>query len=100
MSKAPRAAAPRLPGHTRKSVKMFVSYAHKDHVWMERLDTVLQGFKCDDRLTKSKARLNLCIWTDKDLMLGSPFDIQIKQELDGMHIFVPLVSPPFFWSWY
>jgi serine/threonine protein kinase len=38
--------------------------------------------------------------TDHRSDIYSPFDVQIKQELDGMNIFVPLVSPHFFSSWY
>jgi len=100
MSKAPRGFVAGSPSRSRRSVKMFVSHAHKDHVWMDRLDTVLQGFQFDDRLTRRKVKLDLGIWTDKDLAVGSPFDVQIKQELELMHIFVPLVSSHFFSSWY
>src|SRR5438132_1338569 len=35
-----------------------------------------------------------------ELSFGNPWDGEIKQELDEMDIFVPLVSPDFFSSWY
>jgi hypothetical protein len=83
----------------RQAVKLFVSYSHKDHVWMKRLMTVLEGFQYDDRLAKRSLRF-VHAWHDKELTKGNHWDGEIQQELSAMDIFVPLVSMDYFSSWY
>ena len=59
---------------------------------MERLAPLLDGFQYDDRL-KNRSRLKyLHAWHDKELTAGNQWDGEIKQELEEMDIFVPLVS--------
>jgi len=99
MSNALRSALPRHAGRRRPSVKLFISYSHKNRVWMERLGVFLNGFQYDDRLA-NRGLQYLHAWHDNELSLGNPWDGDIRQELEEMDIFVPLVSPEFFASWY
>lgn len=85
----------------KRTVKIFVSYAHLDKVWMQRLKPLLEGLHWDGRNATLPAKVDeVKAWHDKDLKKGDPFDPAIHKELDEMHIFVPLVSPHFFASWY
>lgn len=96
----PLRTAPSRSGVARNpSVKLFVSYSHRNRVWMERLGVFLNGFQYDDRLT-NRGLQYLHAWHDTELTVGNPWDGEIRQELDEMDIFVPLVSPDFFASWY
>src|SRR5947208_4361502 len=99
MSKALRSAPPNPAGRRKPSVRLFISYSHKNRVWMERLGVFLNGFQYDDRLTNRNLDY-VHAWHDNELSMGNPWDGEIKPELDEMDIFVPLVSPEFFSSWY
>ncbi len=83
------------------SVKLFISYAHQNKVWMKHLEPLVCSFPYDDRLTAMRADLT-CVhaWHDKELTVGNPWDDTIRKELDEMDVFVPLVSADFFASWY
>ena|SRR5947209_13605378 len=101
MTKVPPPSPPGRPGRRRVAVKLFISYSHQNRVWMERLAPLLDGFKYDDRLTKSSTGLDYVHpWHDNELPVGNPWDGEIKRELEEMDIFVPLVSAHFFASWY
>ena len=100
MSKTSRASPTMVANGAKHSVKMFISYSHQDHVWMKRLAVFLNGLKYDDRLSNGAGLQFVNIWHDKELTVGNPWDSEIKQELEEMDIFVPLVSAPFFASWY
>jgi hypothetical protein len=99
MSKTPRAPSARPAGRANHSVKLFISYSHRDKVWMERLAPLLDGFQYDDRMA-SRSLQYLHAWHDKELTAGNRWDDEIKHELAEMDIFVPLVSAHFFASWY
>lgn len=99
MSRAPFAAPTKLAGRRQRSVKLFISYAHSNRVWMERLSVFLNGLQFDDRLA-SRGLHYVYAWHDKELTVGNPWDGEIHQELEDMDIFVPLVSPHFFASPY
>src|SRR5262249_20597516 len=99
MSKTLRTAPPGPGGRRKAWVKLFISYAHTNRVWMERLGVFLNGFQYDDRLANRDLQY-LHDWHDNELSVGNPWDGEIRQELDEMDIFVPLVSPEFFASWY
>ncbi len=100
MNKIPRTSTPRSPGRAGHSVKLFISYSHRNKVWMKHLTPLLDGFRYDDRLANRPRLQYLHAWHDKDLPVGNPWDGEIKQELEEMDIFVPLVSIDFFSSGY
>lgn len=66
---------------------------------MDRLRVFLEGFQYDDRMAAHRVEY-LHAWHDNELTVGNPWDGEIKNELQEMDIFVPLVSPQFFQSWY
>lgn len=99
--KTPSAARPGSGGHRRVSVRLFISYSHQNRVWMERLAPLLDGFKYDERLTRNATGLDFVhAWHDKELTSGHQWDGEIRQELDRMDVFVPLVSEDFIASEY
>lgn len=100
MSKTPRATSINPASHVRSRVKLFISYAHKKKVWMERLAPLLDGIQYDDRLNNRSRLKYLHAWHDKELTAGNQWDGEIKQELEEMDIFVPLVSFEFLGSPY
>lgn len=69
---------------SRPMVRVFVSYAHEDAYWMQRLRSVIRfpGVQLD-------------VWSDQNIPPGMPWDSQIKHELDVMHVFVALISVHF-----
>ena len=100
MSKAPRSSLPGIP-RRRTAVTLFISYSHQDHVWMKRLLPVLNAIPGDDRLRNGPTGLSYVHdWHDQKLDAGHPWDDEIKQALDEMDIFVPLVSMDFLASGY
>lgn len=99
MSTTPRAVSAKPTGRRKRAVKLFISYSHRNKVWMERLMPLLDGFQYDDRLTKWRLTY-LHGWHDNELTKGNQWDGEIRQELAEMDIFVPLVSTEFFSSWY
>ena len=84
----------------KRSLKLFISYSHQNKVWMGHLAPLLDGFKYDDRLANRSDLQYLHAWHDQELTVGTPWDAEIKRELEEMNIFVPLVSAHFFASWY
>ena len=99
MPKPPRTPATKPAGRAKRSVKLFISYAHQNKVWMERLTPLLDGFQYDDRMA-SRSLQYLHAWHDKELTAGNQWDGEIKRELEEMDVFVPLISAHFFSSWY
>src|SRR5207247_2472273 len=98
MSTPSRTPSMKARGRAGRAVKLFISYSHQNRVWMERLVPLLDGFQYDDRLVNQSALKYLHTWHDKELSVGNPWDGEIKQELEEMDIFVPLVSAHFFSS--
>jgi class 3 adenylate cyclase len=72
---APDAAAP-----------VFISYSHKDKVWLKRLQTHLKPY---ERLGKIAA------WDDEKLRTGTEWKPQITAAIDNAQVAVLLVSPSF-----
>ena len=68
----------------RGQVNVFVSYSHKDAVWMERLMPLL-------RFPGVRVRR----WNDKEIKPGLRWDNEIKAALGNMDVFIPLVSVNF-----
>jgi hypothetical protein len=75
----------------RKSVELFVSYSHRDAVWLDRLKPLLQFEHCQD---------NAYHWDDRKMKAGDRWDKEIKGALERMDVFVCLVSTEFLTSGY
>ena len=69
--------------------KVFISYAHEDRAWCERLQQHLGGLRHQDRLT---------VWADDQIMAGGEWDPAIRRELDEAAIIVLIVTPAFLGS--
>ncbi|MEB4589842.1 COR domain-containing protein, partial [Candidatus Thiothrix sp. Deng01] len=69
-----------------KSIKLFISYSHKDEKYKKRLE---------EHLTAIKRKLPLIAWSDRSLFSGESVDEQIFQQLDTADIVLLLISPAF-----
>lgn len=67
-----------------KTVRVFVSYSHKDAYWMDALMPLL-------RFTGVRVKP----WSDKEIKPGLRWDKEIKDALAEMDVFIPLVSVHF-----
>ena len=65
-------------------VLLFVSYSHKDDYWMQALMPLLKF-----------PGVRVKLWNDKEIRPGVRWDKEIKDTLDEMHVFIPLVSVNF-----
>ena len=83
-----------------RRVTLFVSYAHQNRVWMQRLQPVFVAMQYDDRGSNLVGLDEVSTWHDHELQPGDQWDNEIGTALDTMDIFVPLVSMDFFASWY
>ena len=66
--------------------RVFVSYSHKDKVWLERLKTHLAPYRFDNALA---------VWTDEDLSPGDLWFEKIKAAVAATKVAVFLLSPNF-----
>jgi hypothetical protein len=71
-----------------KQPKIFVSYSHDDTEWLRRLDPHLRGLE-------QHHHADVKAWTDRQMVAGDDWDVQIKAALEEMDIFVALVTPHF-----
>ena len=80
-------------GETNKarSVRLFVSYSHKERTWFKRLFPLLRVKANVDALQP---------WHDTELKAGDRWDKEIQAELERMDIFLCLVSYQFLASSY
>lgn len=67
-----------------KAVRLFVSYSHKDDYWMTTLMPLLRFPGVDVKP-----------WNDKEIKPGLRWDKEIKDALERMDVFIPLVSVNF-----
>ena len=72
-------------------VRAFLSYAHEDHAWRDRL------LKHIGRLEHTN---QLVAFDDRQLKSGERWDERIKRELDAADIIIVLISPDFVGSRY
>lgn len=73
------------------SMKVFISYSHKDAVAAVRLHTQLASFRREGRLDA---------WFDRRIIPGYSIDKEIARELESCGLFLMLVSPDFLASDY
>ena len=73
------------------SVRVFLSYAHEDRAWCERLL---------DHLGWLRHSGQLAVFDDQQIKPGEHWDDRIRGELAGASIVVPLISPSFIGSRY
>ena len=73
------------------SVRVFVSYAHEDRAWCERLL---------DHLGWLRHSGQLAVFDDQQIKPGEQWDARIRGELAGASIVFPLISPSFIGSRY
>lgn len=66
--------------------KAFISYAHEDRAWCERLLQHLGALRHQGRLA---------LWADDEIMAGEEWDRAIRRELDEAAIIVLIVTPAF-----
>src|SRR5919206_3156811 len=74
-----------------RQVRVFLSYAHEDREWCERLLNQLGWLRQTGQLA---------VFDDQQIRAGEGWDARIKGELEGADIVVPLVSPAFLGSRY
>src|SRR3954468_3865213 len=72
-------------------VRVFISYAHEDRAWCERLL---------DHLGWLRHGGQLAVFDDRQIKPGERWDDRIRAELAGAAIVVPLISPSFMGSRY
>ncbi len=68
---------------TNRSVELFVSYAHINMPWFDRLRPVLKFDNCCDKAFA---------WNDQEMKAGDRWDKEIREALERMDVFVCLVS--------
>jgi len=73
------------------NVKTFISYAHQDHVLLDRLHTHLAMLRRDNTISQ---------WYDRDIMAGGDVDREVAEQLNDCRLFLALVSPDFLSSRY
>jgi hypothetical protein len=99
MSNPPHSLTAAVAGFAAPSVKLFVSYSHRDPEWLKRLIPVLESIR-NDPCWGETPTLQYVAWHDEQLSCGAPWDPEIRRALDEMDVFVPLVSTHFFGSRY
>ena len=81
-----------LPSQSKsKPVELFVSYAHVNAAWFDRLRPVLKFRHCRDKAVA---------WGDREIRAGDRWDKEIREALERMDVFVCLVSFEFLASDY
>lgn len=71
--------------------KVFLSYSHKDEEFKEKLDTHLSALKQTNIID---------VWNDRQIPLGSEWDVEIKRELEESDVILLMISADFLASSY
>ncbi len=84
-SPARTGSSPGQPGSAFPKVKIFISYAHEDREWVNKLDKHLAVLK--RRYVES--------WTDSEILPGDSWNEEIRRKLNEADIILLMVSPDF-----
>lgn len=79
------------PSSDGRPVELFISYAHLNSVWFDRLRPMLNFNGCRD---------TAYVWNDEQMKAGDRWDKAIKEALERMDVFVCLISIEFLTSDY
>lgn len=85
----PRASVTRKAAASANSSErsqVFISYSHKDHKWLERIQVHLRPLERENRIER---------WDDTRIQPGSQWRIEIKRALERARVAVLLVSADF-----
>jgi hypothetical protein len=74
-----------------RMIELFISYAHLNATWFDRLRPMLNFPGCNDQAY---------VWNDEQMKAGDRWDNEIRQALERMDVFVCLVSIQFLTSNY
>lgn len=74
-----------------KAIELFISYAHLNATWFDRLRPILKFEGC---------RESAYAWNDQQMKAGDRWDKKIREALERMDVFVCLVSIEFLTSSY
>lgn len=74
--------------NTIKKNKIFISYSHKDSVWLEKVRNHIN-------VLKNHLEINIEVWDDNKLEVGDVWKEEIKQSLEEAGIAIFLVSTDF-----
>ncbi len=75
----------------KKSLKVFISYSHKDMRYKENLKSHLEALK---------HTYNIDVWHDGKMVAGDDIDENVKKNLEKSDVVLLLISVNFFNSWY
>lgn len=82
---------PVLPQTGTKKKKVFLSYAHEDEEWKDKLDNHLSALKHTEQIET---------WNDREIIAGEKWDAAIEAELTAADIILFLISSDFLASEY
>ena len=68
------------------TVEIFLSYAHKDRIWKDRLI---------EHLSLLKQQGHIAMWYDQDISAGVEWQQAIHEHLDNAQVILLLISPSF-----
>jgi hypothetical protein len=74
------------PSHARSRHKVFISYSHKDKLWLDRIHTMLKPVV---------RNAGISLWDDTKISAGGHWRTQIKIAIESARVAVLLVSPDF-----
>ena len=80
-----------LPKRTHRAKKVFISYSHRDTMWLARLQAHLSLLRRSNKIES---------WTDVEIRAGEEWDKSIKDALLAADIFILILSADFIASNY